>query len=313
MESVEINNRLHKIPSQRYIQKAITDLRNFTHELYSNYSSDFLNPKFSHKLSNTLANDLHHLDTRALRSIQQSLTSHSSPVKSQNYMPPGKFSTLECEAGLCDLDKFIIRRGGASAHIKYVKERINERLDDLKKKWSNEAEEDYEFAEIADNDLLKNIIQQVVVRGNLIGAIESVLPDEEGNNSLIQQRLEGLLNGSLCLPPAKDQKTDKRSVAVMNYLRAQSPNQCSNLGGMTIKIATPKDGKYWNLSRTLVESYNQGVERLREIVSLLKNLEPLSNEELSTIAVETRQILDDLYIETELYYLLSVLSLLEAK
>lgn len=313
MESVEIQNMTHfknKIPSNKYIPKAVVDLKNFTHELYSNYSSDFLDPKFSHKLSNTLANDLQHLNQSTLHTIQNYMISNNRNMNT-TYQAPHKYALLECEVGLCDLDKNIIKRGGANTHIRYIKDRINERLNNIKQKWSDVSIEEYQVVNELNNDALKNIIQQIVVRGNLIGAIESILPNKNEGDSFIQQRLEGLLNGSLCLPSLKNQKTDKKAEAAIHYLRARSTTQCESLGGISVNIVPPTSGKYWNLSRILVESYESGIMRLREIVLILKNLSPLSDNELSNLADETRKILDDLYIETELYYLLSVLALLE--
>ena len=90
----------------------------------------------------------------------------------------------------------------------------------------------------------------------------------------------------------------------MDYLHAKSQEK-------SIQSYKHLPSAFHSFVQELAQAYQQGTQSLQRIYVLLINPDNiLSLDELNQIGLETRQVLDDLYIETELYYLIAVLALM---
>ena len=347
--SQEKNTRKTQIQQkQSASQGALGSIRSFAEELYQRYANDFLDPDFSRRIALSLSQDLYELDIESLQDLHDGLTNASQPRKLKIaflYTPPKgseKFQVQAFKGGLYDPFPGGVLPRKASARgldvsmpmIQYIRQRIVARNQDLERKWSKSSSENREKRNMCGdgechltvNELVDGITQHLIVRGNLIGAIRSVLPDENGEGSFIQTRLESLLQGEFCLPPRwgeLDQMDEKqRTQEIAHYLQATNVNMCEKLGGFPLKLEqgkmnelaegnTPMAAKYWDYANAIQESYFASVQELRNILKTLENMHTLNNTELNALTEKTKKILDDLYSQTEIYYLLAVLSLLE--
>lgn len=278
------------------IKKAVSDLKGFSHELYHRFSSDFLEPSFSHKLANTLSKDISSLDESTLLGVHRVL--HGSGNRDYSHLSPD-FTLDAKEAGIFEVPK----RGRNNSNLRFLKERIQDKMNEL-----NQSREEVIFT---DQEVLSDIIRQIIVRGNIIGSINKII--DESGNGLVQERLNQLLNGSLCLSP----QTNPRLQNIASLLQARSSQECKSLNGIPTPISIlqeiKKDNRYWNFANRIAQSYQSNIQELKSIRQTLVDLKPMSSQELGQISFIARNILDELYIETELYYLICALALIETK
>lgn len=304
---------LHKNHS---IQKAISDLKNFTHELYLHFSNDFLDTHFSNKVANSLSKDLTKLDKTTLTNVYSNMTNSNNQYLTTEfqYQSPSNVNQLDDLLKMTKNRVVVMKRGGRKQKInsELVQSNIYDKLSSLINKWNEQSQlEKIQIEEVKQpqnrNDLMTNIIRNIIVRGNLIGAIQSVLPSDESNSSLLQQRMKLLMDGEVCLPSATAQSDE-----LMKFMNAYHKHQCQVLGGKTTSSKNiPEDHKYWQIVEELSKSYQEGIDELKQLQEKLMELTPIKNDELDHLAQKVKQILNDLYTETEIYYFISVLSLLE--
>jgi hypothetical protein len=344
------NNRKTQIQQKRSAsQNALGSIRSFAEDLYQKYANDFLDPDFSRRIALSLSQDLYELDVESLQDLHDGLTNSYEPRKLKVtflYNPPKgseKYQVQAFKGGIYNPfpNNYVPRKTVSQGvniqlpMIQYIRQRIIARNQDLERKWSRTLQDNRNKqrnlcgegeCHLTIPELVDGITQHLIVRGNLIGAIRSVLPDENGEGSIIQTRLESLLQGEFCLPPRwgdLDQMDEKqRTQEIAHYLQATNVEMCQKLGGFPLKMeeskmneleegATPMASKYWDYAAAIQESYFSSVQELRNILKLLEGMHAMNNAELNSLTEKTKKILDDLYSQTEIYYLLAVLSLLE--
>jgi hypothetical protein len=313
---ISVENTISKNTHSKHsmVHQAGEELKHFSNQLYQQHGADFTNPEFSHQIANTLSKDLDHIPEEDIQSIHSNYFTSSNPNASPKYMyvaPQNNQQIIE-EAeniGLMKNIKSKVNRKKKEIPLpnqQYMERRIRSRLQDLNKKWNRSNKQNTQQTKTPRADDLKtNIIQNMVVRGNLIGAIQSVLPKEE-EQAPLQQRLHHCLNGEFCLPPVLDERKESYNTRrIMDYLHAKSQEE------KTIHEKTQLPPSFHSFIQELANAYQQGTQSLQRIYVFLINPEnTLSLDELNRIGIETRQVLDDLYIETELYYLVAVLALM---
>ena len=340
----------------------INSIRSFIKDLYQQNAHDFLDPDFSRRIALSLFQDLRELDVESLRDLHFGLTGAINSQENRilfNYSPPVEYSKFrECTFNGCINGSFSdnCTRPSSMPHkldnhppnqpqnqnqipmIQYIRRRIVTRNNDLERRWFRKNQEEphnkYDVNSptarilITVPRLIDGITKQLIIRGNLIGTIESVLTDKNGHKSILQTRLESLLHGEFCLPPrwgdieqVADEKTRIREMA--HYIQITTDSMCQASGGILMKLNRKKMNKlkegdtliavkYWEYVNIIQKSYISSIQELHYISRLLENLHPLSDADLNALINKIRNILDDLYSQTEIYYLLAVLSLLEA-
>lgn len=294
------------------IHQAGEELKHFSNQLYQQHGADFTNPEFSHQIANTLSKDLDNIPEEHIQSIHHNYFNSSTPNNSPKYMyvAPQNNQLIIQEAeniGLMNDTKSKVNRKKKDIPLpnqQYMERRIRSRLQDLNKKWNHTKQNNQPRHTSRTNDLKTNIIQNMVVRGNLIGALQSVLPKKE-EQAPLQQRLYHCMNGEFCLPPILDERKESYNTQrIMDYLHAKSQEK-------SIQPNKHLPSAFHSFVQELAQAYQQGTQSLQRIYIFLLNPDNiLSLDELNQIGLETRQVLDDLYIETELYYLIAVLALM---
>jgi len=316
---ISVKNTISKNTHSKHsmIHQAGEELKHFSNQLYQQHGADFTNPEFSHQIANTLSKDLDNIPEEDIQSIHNTYFTSSAPNASPKYMyvAPQNNQQIIQEAenvGLMNNTKRKVNRKKKEIPLpnqKYMERRIRSRLQGLNKKWNRSTKQNNQQQPTPQNhtdDLKTNIIQNMVVRGNLIGAIQSVLPSKEEPTAPLQQRLHHCMNGDFCLPPVLDERKESYNTRrIMDYLHAKSQEE------KTTSVNTQLPPSFHSFVQELAHAYQQGTQSLQRIYVFLINPEnTLSLDELNRIGLETRQVLDDLYIETELYYLVAVLALM---
>lgn len=317
----------------KYIQTKtkINEIQQFSNQLYETYAKFFLDPKFSQTIGIQLANDLYKLDVKTLNHMKNDTT----PIQfNLFYQPPkdySKFIINAFEGGLNNilagqLPSNIIRnnRSIPMPKLSYIQKHIKSRMNEIKQKWEYFSQSKSQLGKciqtspciLTKDEIINEFVQHFIIRGNLIGAIQSVLVE----HNHIEKRIDNLYNGTFCLPPNIQELETldeyKRVQKILFYLQAQNKNECIQMKGTFAQINQWQQGeimteRYWDFVDTLETCYHSGIQSLREILQQLMEMKQIHHQELNALTEKTRQILDDLYMETEVYYLLAVLSYLE--
>ena len=165
-----------------------------------------------------------------------------------------------------------------------------------------------------------------MLRANLVSAIASALPLSTKYVNFCQQRINALENGKVCLPPNLDdiEKMDPENAAKQlgRYIRNFDIKSCDTVRGFIKKrekgemdkIFSEKDNdleiKFVNLVSKMKDNYKKCIGELKEILEKLLNDE-LTNKDVQLLAEKTKLLLDKMYIECHIDYVLGVITLIQ--
>ena len=178
-------------------------------------------------------------------------------------------------------------------------------------------------------DMCVKIVLNLMTRNNIILAILSAIPvpnkngDYEG--SFTFERLTSLKKGRFCAPPPlsdiQSEEDYVRIHKIMRFLNMMDDETCRKSGGviyelkekqMTDMLADETFGKkYFEYANKINLIYQESIQALLTILEKLESNFTISTNELNEISASVKNTLDELYIKTQLNFLLAVLVVLD--
>jgi hypothetical protein len=178
-------------------------------------------------------------------------------------------------------------------------------------------------------EMCVKIVLNLMTRNNIILAILSAIPvpnkngDYEG--SFTFERLTSLKKGRFCAPPPlsdiQSEEDYVRIHKIMRFLNMMDDETCRKSGGviyelkekqMTDMLADETFGKkYFEYGNKINSIYQESIRVLLTILEKLESNFTISTNELNEISASVKNTLDELYIKTQLNFLLAVLVVLD--
>lgn len=178
-------------------------------------------------------------------------------------------------------------------------------------------------------EMCVKIVINLMTRNNIILAILSAIPvpnkngDYEG--SFTFERLTSLKKGKFCAPSPllhdDDEDDDVRIHKIMKFLNMMDDETCKKSGGiiyelkekqMNYMLADEEFGKkYFEYGNKINAIYQESIRTLLTILEKLESNFTISTNELNEISMLVKNTLDELYIKTQLNFLLAVLVVLD--
>lgn len=178
-------------------------------------------------------------------------------------------------------------------------------------------------------EMCVKIVFNLMTRNNIILAILSAIPvpnkngDYEG--SFTFERLTSLKKGKFCAPPPlsdiQSEEDYVRIHKIMRFLNMMDDETCRKSGGiiyelkekqMTDMLADETFGKkYFEYGNKINSMYQESIRVLLTILEKLESNFTISTNELNEISALVKNTLDELYIKTQLNFLLAVLVVLD--
>jgi hypothetical protein len=178
-------------------------------------------------------------------------------------------------------------------------------------------------------EMCVKIVMNLMTRNNIILAILSAIPipnkngDYEG--SFTFERLTSLKKGKFCAPPPLSEIHNEEEYVrihkIMKFLNMMNDKTCRKSGGiiyelkekqMSDMLADEAFGKkYFEYGNKINAIYQESIRTLLTILEKLESNFTISTEELNQISMLVKNTLDELYIKTQLNFLLAVLVVLD--
>ena len=173
------------------------------------------------------------------------------------------------------------------------------------------------------------IVMNLMTRNNIILAILSTIPipnkngDYEG--SFTFERLTSLKKGQFCAPSLllfdKDEEDEIRIHKIMKFLNMMDDETCKKSGGIIFQLTEKqmKDmladetfgKKYFEYGNKINTIYQESIRALLTILEKLESNFTISTEELNQISTSVKNTIDELYIKTQLNFLLAVMIVMD--
>ena len=178
-------------------------------------------------------------------------------------------------------------------------------------------------------EMCVKIVMNLMTRNNIILAILSTIPipnkngDYEG--SFTFERLTSLKKGQFCVPSFisgfQDEEDDVRIHKIMRFLNMIDDDTCKKSGGQLFQLTEKqmKDlladetfgKKYFEYGNKINTIYQESIMALLTILEKLESNFTISTEELNQISASVKNTIDELYIKTQLNFLLAVMIVMD--
>ena len=178
-------------------------------------------------------------------------------------------------------------------------------------------------------EICVKIVLNLMTRNNIILAILSTIPIPNKNGdydgSFTFERLTSLKKGKFCAPSpllhVQDEEDDVRIHKIMKYLNMMDDEICKKSGGVIFEINEKqmKDilsdetfgKKYFEYGNKINSIYQESIRALLTILEKLESNFTISTDELNKISASVKNTIDELYIKTQLNFLLAVLVVMD--
>lgn len=178
-------------------------------------------------------------------------------------------------------------------------------------------------------EMCVKIVMNLMTRNNIILAILSTIPipnkngDYEG--SFTFERLTSLKKGQFCVPSFlsgfQDEEDNVRIHKIMRFLNMIDDETCKKSGGQLFQLTEKqmKDlladetfgKKYFEYGNKINTIYQESIMALLTILEKLESNFTISTEELNQISASVKNTIDELYIKTQLNFLLAVMIVMD--
>ena len=178
-------------------------------------------------------------------------------------------------------------------------------------------------------EMCVKIVFNLMTRNNIILAILSTIPipnkngDYEG--SFTFERLTSLKKGRFCAPSlllhVQDEEDDVRIHKIMKFLNMMDDESCKKSGGIIFQLNEKqmKDmlvdetfgRKYFEYGNKINSTYQESIQALLTILEKLESNFTISTDELNQISTSVKNTIDELYIKTQLNFLMAVLVVMD--
>jgi hypothetical protein len=178
-------------------------------------------------------------------------------------------------------------------------------------------------------EMCVKIVMNLMTRNNIILAILSTIPiptkngDYEG--SFTFERLTSLKKGQFCSPSPlsdfQDEEDDVRIHKIMRFLNMMDDETCKKSGGRIFQLTEKqmKDmlddetfgKKYYEYGNKINLIYQESIRALLTMLEKLESNFTISTNELNEISASVKNTIDELYIKTQLNFLLAVLVVMD--
>jgi len=179
------------------------------------------------------------------------------------------------------------------------------------------------------HEMCVKIVMNLMTRNNIILAILSTIPipNENGDyeGSFVFERLTSLKKGSFCAPSLlfriEDEDNETRIQKIMKFMNMMDDEVCKKSGGVPFIINEKqmKDlladetfgQKYFEYGNKINTIYQESIRTLLTILEKLESNYTMSTEELNQISASVKSTIDELYIKTQLNFLLAILVVMD--
>ena len=178
-------------------------------------------------------------------------------------------------------------------------------------------------------EMCVKIVLNLMTRNNIILAILSTIPipnkngDYEG--SFTFDRLTSLKKGRFCAPSlllhVQDEDDDVRIHKIMRFLNMMDDETCKKSGGHLFQLTEKQmhdmladetfGKKYFEYGNKINLIYQESIRALLTILEKLESNFTISTNELNEISVSVKNTIDELYIKTQLNFLLAVMVVMD--
>ena len=178
-------------------------------------------------------------------------------------------------------------------------------------------------------EMCVKIVLNLMTRNNIILAILSMIPipnkngDYEG--SFTFERLTSLKKGRFCAPSlllhVQDEEDDVRIHKIMRFLNMMDDESCKKSGGIIFQLNEKqmKDmlvdetfgQKYFEYGNKINSTYQESIRALFTVLEKLESNFTISTDELNQISTSVKNTIDELYIKTQLNFLMAVLVVMD--
>jgi hypothetical protein len=173
------------------------------------------------------------------------------------------------------------------------------------------------------------IVLNLMTRNNIILAILSTIPipnkDGDYEGSFTFERLSSLKKGQFCRPSpflyVQDEEDEVRIHKIMRFLNMMDDETCKKSGGIIFQLNEKqmKDmladeifgKKYFEYGNKINLIYQESIRALLTILEKLESNFTISTEELNQISISVKNTIDELYIKTQLNFLMAILVVLD--
>ena len=178
-------------------------------------------------------------------------------------------------------------------------------------------------------EMCVKIVLNLMTRNNIILAILSTIPVQNKNadyeGSFTFERLISLKKGKFCVPSpllhVQDEDDDVRIHKIMRFLNMMDDESCKKSGGIIFQLNEKQMNdmladeafgkKYFEYGNKINTIYQESIMALLKILEKLESNFTISTEELNQISASVKNTIDELYIKTQLNFLLAVLVVLD--
>jgi len=178
-------------------------------------------------------------------------------------------------------------------------------------------------------EMCVKIVMNLMTRNNIILAILSIIPIQNKNGdyegSFTFERLTSLKKGRFCAPSlllhVQDEEDDVRIHKIMRFLNMMDDESCKKSGGIIFQLTEKqmKDmlvdetfgQKYFEYGNKINSTYQESIRALLTILEKLESNFTISTDELNQISTSVKNTIDELYIKTQLNFLMAVLVVMD--
>lgn len=178
-------------------------------------------------------------------------------------------------------------------------------------------------------EMCVKIVMNLMTRNNIILAILSIIPIQNKNRdyegSFTFERLTSLKKGRFCAPSVllhvQDEEDDVRIHKIMRFLNMMDDESCKKSGGIIFQLTEKqmKDmlvdetfgQKYFEYGNKINSTYQESIRALLTILEKLESNFTISTDELNQISTSVKNTIDELYIKTQLNFLMAVLVVMD--
>jgi hypothetical protein len=178
-------------------------------------------------------------------------------------------------------------------------------------------------------EMCVKIVLNLMTRNNIILAILSTIPipnkNGEYEGSFTFERLTSLKKGLFCVPSFlsgfQDEEDSVRLHKIMRFLNMIDDEMCKKSGGqlfqltenqMNTMLADETFGKkYFEYGNKINSIYQESIRALLTILEKLESNFTISTDDLNQISASVKNTIDELYIKTQLNFLMAVLVVMD--
>jgi hypothetical protein len=182
---------------------------------------------------------------------------------------------------------------------------------------------------ITKREMCVKIVMNLMIRNNIILAIVSTIPIPNKNGdydgSITFERLTSLKKGRFCAPSPlfhiQDEDDETRIQKILKFINMMDDEVCKKSGGVIFELnekqmkdmlADETFGKnYFEYGNKINKIYQESIIALLSILEKLESNYTMSTEELNQISTSVKNTIDELYIKTQLNFLLAVMVVLD--